>query len=183
MRIDIDPEKVKQVFLELKDQSAFSESRELFDRGKLPVEMLQAMSLRPEILRAFAETGDGLYPGGLLERTLKEKVILKASQDNDCQFCAASHRDMMKMLGIPPAQIENLEADENLTSRERLALQYTGAMMQNSNRIKDELFSRLKENFSDAEIVELTMLVGFINMLNLFNNALGVTYRNEYEVE
>ena len=32
---------------------------------------------------------------------------------------------------------------------------------------------------SDAEIVELTFLVGYINMLNWFNNALQVEYRGE----
>ena len=33
---------------------------------------------------------------------------------------------------------------------------------------------------SDAEIVELTFLIGFINMLNMFNNALEVRYHGEY---
>jgi AhpD family alkylhydroperoxidase len=164
------------------DHAAFEESRALFENGKLPVEMLQAMSLRPEILSAFAQTGEGLYPGGMLERELKEKVILKSSQDNNCQFCSDSHRDMMRMIGIPQQQIDNLEDDGNLTPREQLALQYTGAMMQDSNRVSDELFSQIKESFSDAEIVELTFLVGFINMLNMFNNALRVTYRQEYDV-
>jgi alkylhydroperoxidase family enzyme len=38
----------------------------------------------------------------------------------------------------------------------------------------------LGEHFSDAELVELTFLIGYINMLNLFNNALGVRYNGEY---
>ena len=29
--------------------------------------------------------------------------------------------------------------------------------------------------------MELTFLVGFINMLNMFNNLLQVTYRGEYD--
>ena len=39
-----------------------------FEKGKLPVEMLQALSLRPEILKAFGMMGKGVYPGGLIER-------------------------------------------------------------------------------------------------------------------
>ena len=182
MRISVDATKVKETFAKLKDTEAFEESRELMASGKLPVEMIQAMSLRPEILKAFGYTGEGVYPGGLLERALKEKVILKASQDNDCQFCVNSHRDRMRMIGSPEEQILNLENPENLTPREALALEYTGAVMRDSNGIGDELFSQLKERFSDPEIVELTFLIGFINQLNMFNNALRVTYRGDYDV-
>jgi alkylhydroperoxidase family enzyme len=49
-----------------------------------------------------------------------------------------------------------------------------------SNRVPDSLFQQLKSNFSEAEIVELTFLVGFINMLNIFNNCLQVRYEGEY---
>jgi alkylhydroperoxidase family enzyme len=38
----------------------------------------------------------------------------------------------------------------------------------------------LREHFTDPEVVELTFLVGYTNMLNLFNNALGVRYDGEY---
>ncbi len=84
------------------------------------------------------------------------------------------------MIGIPEPQIEELEAAANLSQREELALQYTQAMMQDSNRIDDALFARLKQVFSDEEIVELSFLIGYINLLNLFNNALQVSYRGEY---
>ena len=57
MRVNVDPQRVRQVFQELSGSSAFQESRALAEAGGLPVEMLQAMSLRPEILRAFGETG------------------------------------------------------------------------------------------------------------------------------
>jgi AhpD family alkylhydroperoxidase len=180
MRINIDPKRVRKVFESLKDHPAFEESKALFEDGKMPVEMLQAMSLRPEILKAFGETGIGIYPGGLLERPLKEKVILKSSQDNQCQFCTHSHRAIMHMPGIPQLQIDQLEAPGNLTKREELALKYTGAMMKDSNRVSDALFAQLKDNFSDDEIVELTFLIGLINLLNMFNNALQVTYHDDY---
>lgn len=35
-------------------------------------------------------------------------------------------------------------------------------------------------HFTDPELVELTFLIGYINMLNLSNNALGVRYNGEY---
>ena len=41
---------------------------------------------------------------------------------------------------------------------------------------------QLHEHFSDPELVELTFLIGYINMLNLFNNSLQVRYNGEYSL-
>ena len=37
------------------------------------------------------------------------------------------------------------------------------------------MHAQLQAHFTDPQIVELTFLIGFINMLNLFNNALQIT--------
>ena len=165
----------------VQDDPSFAESRGLVEKGTLPVEMLQAMSLRPELLRAFAGFGDCVYPGGLLERSLKERVILQSSHANSCQFCRDSHVALIKILGIADDPIASLSHD-SLSERERLALDYTRAAMADSNRVPELLFAKLKELFTDPEIVELTFLIGFINMLNLFNNCLQVTYHDDYQV-
>lgn len=180
MRVQVTPEHVQTAFAAVRDDPSMAESRALAAGGLLPVEMLQAMSLRPEILRAFAGMGEGVYPGGLLERPLKERVILESSRANACQFCTDSHVALMRQLGISADPLASL-SDANLPERERLALDYTRAVMRDSNRVPDELFARLHATFTDPEIVELTFLIGFINMLNLFNNALGVTYRGDYQ--
>ena len=57
MRIEVSAEAVRAAFDAVKDDPSFDESRGLTERGLMPVEMLQAMSLRPEILRAFAGFG------------------------------------------------------------------------------------------------------------------------------
>ena len=54
--------------------------------------------------------------------------------------------------------------------------------MRDSNAIPDPLVQQLHEHFTDPEIVELSFLIGFINMLNLFNNLLEVRYNGEYSV-
>ena len=180
MRVSITPEEILKAFKQYMHEPGFEESRSIVEKGQLPVEMLQAMSLRPEILRAFAGFGTCLYPGGLLERELKEKVILKSSLKNACQFCVNSHCDIMRMVGIPQAEIDQLENPKNLSERERLALAYTEAVMRDSNRVGDALFEDLKRHFSHPEIVQLTMLIGFINMLNWFNNALRIQYQGDY---
>jgi alkylhydroperoxidase family enzyme len=40
--------------------------------------------------------------------------------------------------------------------------------------------TEIHASFTDPELVELTFLVDYINLLNLFNNSLEVRYRGDY---
>ena len=182
MRVSVTPEQIRAAFEPVKDQPDFEESRALLEQGGMPTEMIQAMALRPELLAAFGQFGSSVYPGGLLERSVKELVIIEASRLNACQFCRDSHVVVARMLGIGDDPIRMLDDPESLSRRELLAIEYTRAAVADSNQVPDQLFERLKTEFTDREIVELTFLIGFITMLNLFNNCLGVTYRGEFEV-
>jgi len=180
MRVKVSPEQVKKAFSAVSDDPSFAESRALAAKGKLPAEMIQALTLRPEILRAFAGFGNSVYPGGLLERRIKELVIIESSRRNECQFCTNSHLDLVKMIDLIAEPLAALNDAQSLEPRERLAVEYTRAAMADSNRVPDALFDQLRQEFDDAEIVELTFLIGYINMLNLFNNCLQVRYHGDY---
>jgi len=180
MRVTVTPDQIRTAFEAVKDDPSFDESRGLWERGRPPVEMIQAMCLRPEILRAFAGFGNSVYPGGLLERRVKELVIITASTDNECQFCTYSHVDLVSMASILDAPLVMVAEPATLAPRERLAIEYTRAAMSDSNRIPESLMALLKTEFSEPELVELTFLIGYINMLNLFNNCLQVSYNGEY---
>ena len=181
MRISPDLGQVNQVFAQFASNSSFGESRRLSQAGLPVAEMLQAMTLRPELFEAFSGFGGAVYPGGILPRELKECVILKASLINACQFCADSHKSMMRQLNISQDPVQYLTEIAATSERHRVTLEYTEVVTRDSNRVTDELFGRLKQHFNEPEIVELTFLIGFINMLNRFNNALGVRYENDYE--
>lgn len=171
MRIEIDPARVHETFARFAENPSFRESAQLFAAGRPVLEMLQAMSMSPNVMQAFAAF-ESVYPRGNLERSIMERVILRVSQMHECQFCVNSHLDMMQALNIaadlPPA-----------SDRELLAVEYAESITRDSNRVRDELYERLKQHFSTAEVVELTFLVGLITLLNRFNNALGVRYHGE----
>jgi len=183
MRVNPTDHHIRSAFEKVKHMDAFEESRALFAKGKRPLEMIQAMCLHPEILRCFGEWGKGVYPGGLLERSIKEFIILEASRRNDCQFCRQSHIDFIRSLGIsndPLATVTNPNSGATpRTERERLAIEYTDLAMSGSNTIPDSFFAKLTKHFTDPEIVEMTFTIGMINLLNLFNNCLQVRYHGE----
>ena len=182
MRVTVTREQIRTAFEAVKDDPSFDESRGLWERGRPPVEMVQAMCLRPELLRAFAGFGNSVYPGGILERRVKELVIITASTSNECQFCTFSHCDLVDIADIVAEPLVVVEQPGSLVPRERIAIEYTRAVMAASNAIPDAVAHELREHFSDPEVVELTFLIGYINMLNLFNNSLGVRYHGEYSV-
>lgn len=188
MRVSVDDKELRSAFEKVRESPAFAESAALVAQGKRPVEMLQAMALRPEILAAFAATSEAIYPGGIVERRVKELIILEASRTNACQFCRDSHVSIARMLSIGLATKDGgldpmalLDAPEAMTPRERAAVAYVRAAQRDSNRVGDDVFAALRQVYREAEIVELTAMIGLITMLNLFNNLLQVTYRGEYE--
>ena len=182
MRVTVTPEQIEAAFEAVKDDPSFDESRGLWERGHAPVEMLQAMCLRPEILQAFAGLGGSVYPGGLLERRVQELVIITSSTLNDCQFCTNAHVDMVDIWNIVDQPLAMIEEPAALPPRERLAIDYTRAVLTDSNAVPESLSRELRDHFTDPEVVELTFLIGYINLLNLFNNALGVRYNGEYRL-
>ena len=182
MRVAVSPEQIRAAFEAVKDDPSFDESRGLWERGRPPVEMIQAMCLRPEILRGFAGFGNAVYPGGLLERRVKELVIITASQTNECQFCTASHVDLVGIADIIQEPLVVIDDTDSLVPRERLAVEYTRAAMADSNAIPEPLRQQMGEHFTDPEMVELSFLIGYINMLNLFNNLLDVRYHGDYAI-
>jgi AhpD family alkylhydroperoxidase len=179
MRITIDPTVVAENFSAFKNNSSLEESAQLFAKGLPIAEMIQAFAMNRSVLSAFAGF-EAIYPHGGLERGILEKVILCISVRNQCQFCIATHQDFARSLGI---SVENADQPEspNHSTRERLAIEYALAVHRNSSQVSADLFQRLQDAFADAEIVELTFLTGFINMLNWFNNALEVRYRMEFQ--
>ena len=176
MRITIDPARVSETFAQFANNPSFQESAQLFARDQPIAEMLQAFAMNEKVLRVFAAF-EAIYPNGSLERGILEKVILRVSQLHECQFCINSHLDIMQGFGMGT----DLSAGASQTERERLAIEYGELVTRDSNRVPDAFFEGLRNAFSEAEIVELTFVVGFITMLNRFNNALQVRYRGEFK--
>jgi alkylhydroperoxidase family enzyme len=57
---------------------------------------------------------------------------------------------------------------------ERLALAYADAMTITGRDVSEELFARVREQFSDDAIVELTEIVAWENASSKFNRALRI---------
>jgi alkylhydroperoxidase family enzyme len=57
---------------------------------------------------------------------------------------------------------------------ERLALEYAERITYTDQTVDDAFFARLKEHFTEPQIVELTVVVAFENFRSKFNPPLGI---------
>ena len=179
MRIKVDHEKLAIAFASLEHNESFQEINAILKQGGKAHDMVSTMAMYPPLLEAMETLGNAVYPGGSLPRELKELIILQSSLNNSCQFCTNSHIDIAKGLGISEDPLHMLQDTKNLKPSYACAIEYLQAIFEDSNKISETLFDKLREHFTESEIVELTFLIGYINMLNWFNNALQVEYRGE----
>ena len=88
---------------------------------------------------------------------------------------------MGRASGISAEQIANLshyKTDFNFSELERLVLEYADRMTQTPVEVSDALFSRLREKFAEAELVELTSAIAWENYRARFDHAFGIEAEN-----
>jgi len=71
-------------------------------------------------------------------------------------------------------EVERFRASPLFDERERLALEVAERMTVSGRRVDEALFERLRERFSEAEVVELAATVALENFRSRLNVALGV---------
>ena len=90
--------------------------------------------------------------------------------------------------GITHEQIIDLSTEDYLTSnnfteRERAAVAWAEAVTRNQAQRDSALYERVKAQFSDAEIVELTLICAMFNMINRVNDSLDITIEEQPEID
>lgn len=112
-----------------------------------------------------------------LEPALRELVKTRASQINGCAYCLDMHTKDARALGETEQRLYALNAWRETpfyTDRERAALEWTEQLTLIAGRdVPDELYARIREHFSEAEIVNLTLAVVQINGYN----RLAISFR------
>jgi AhpD family alkylhydroperoxidase len=112
-----------------------------------------------------------------LEHSLLELVKLRASQINGCAYCLDMHSKEARAEGETEQRIYVLSAWREApfyTPRERAALEWTEAItLISKGGISEELYATVRKQFSEKELVDLTMAVVTINGWNRLAIGLG----------
>jgi alkylhydroperoxidase family enzyme len=84
-------------------------------------------------------------------------------------------------LGLTDAEFDALDTaysdSELFNAREKAAIAWAEAMTLNTAKRDDGVWNDLRKNFTDAEIVEISLASGMFNMINRLNDS----FRTELE--
>jgi uncharacterized peroxidase-related enzyme len=117
-----------------------------------------------------------------LPKRALELAIVAVSQLNSCGYCVAHHKPFLAVEGVSAAGADRLleyQDHPELDEGDNLVVQYAIAAWEQPGRIPDALFLRLREHFSEAQIVELTLRITLCGFFNKFNDALQIEAENE----
>ena len=86
--------------------------------------------------------------------------------------------------GIPSEKLDDLlryRDSDRFTAREHAALEYAERITRDDLEVTDACMTRLREHFTEAEVVELTFIVGFQTFASKFAKALLPKWTPESE--
>ena len=150
--------------------------RYLRDRGNVP-NMFRTMAHRPEIFATIIAHMEAVLNTGTLPKALKELVIVRTSQLNRTPYCLASHTAICRKLGWTDDQLSAMETDlatGNFSEREQLAIHLAETMTLDAHTYTDQHIERLRQHYTEGEVVELMAAIGLFNYFNRFNDLLGM---------
>lgn len=160
----------------------FAQQIEQFGRVS---EFYQVLANAPAAISAWTVANRGLRLRYLTEDPeflkIEQMVIIKTSDLNGSEYCLGHNVDLGLEVGLTPEQIDAVRAagaagstSPHLTEPQRCAVQWAAAVTEMSAKDDDALFARMKQHFSDRQIVELTVLVGMWNYSNRLTQALHI---------
>ncbi|HEX3953442.1 MAG TPA: carboxymuconolactone decarboxylase family protein [Stellaceae bacterium] len=140
---------------------------------------LDAYKLAPAGMNALRAVEAYLHDTSL-GAPLIELVKMRASQINGCAYCLDMHSKALRQGGETEQRIYLLNAWREsplYTPRERAALAWTEALTRIvETQAPDDTYEELRRHFDDKEIVDLTTLIGMINLWN----RLAISLRYEH---
>jgi AhpD family alkylhydroperoxidase len=136
----------------------------------------------PDTLKALRALETQIQSTGL-EKSLIEIVKIRASQINGCAFCLNMHTEDARKHGETEQRIYLISAWREsplYTDRERAALAWTEAVtLISETHAPDDVYEAVRAQFSEAETVNLTMLIATINAWN----RMAIAFRTIHPVK
>jgi AhpD family alkylhydroperoxidase len=138
------------------------------------MQRLNYAAASPEALPKLLAVSAFVHHCGL-DPKLLELVFLRASQINGCTWCLEFHCKRALHAGETQQRLNLLAAWRDapvFSPKERVALEWTEAVTQIAgHQVPDEIYQRARQEFHDADLTNLTIAVGMINLWNRLNVA------------
>lgn len=150
----------------------------IFERilGFVPNSLL-TMQRRPRMVKGFGELTKGVMdPEGSVDLGLMRLIAHFSSRAAGCQYCEAHSLVAAKIHDVPQEKLDAIwEYRESplYTEAERVALDFALAAGSVPNAVDAKLFGRMRQHWSEDQIVQILGAVCLYGFLNRWNDSMA----------
>jgi len=140
------------------------------------INLFKVLAHSPKILRDWNRLGTTLLIKGETSRKLLELAIIRVGEINQAPYELAAHRVIGLDCGISQQQIDDLgdwQGSTYFDDLEQAILQYTDEVSRDI-RVSDDAFNKLRQHFSEKQMVEITVTIGYYHMVCRFLEPMQV---------
>jgi AhpD family alkylhydroperoxidase len=149
------------------------------ERFQALLNIFKVFGHQPEYGTVFTDMIMAILKDTEIDWLTKELLILKATLRNECQYCVVQHERVCEMLGMDAAKVADIEGDKyktspHFTEGEKALLDFCVQIGEDANRIPKNLWTRLHEHWTEAQIVDAAFVITTYIAVSKFGDALGV---------
>lgn len=151
--------------------------KEMTGREPERIEPLEMYAHVPFLMSGYGKIEQATAKIEDLDIRHRHLAELKAATMTHCEFCIDIGSQVARRHGLNDEELLALPSYRTsacFDTVDKLVLDYSVAMSNTPVDVSDELFARLREHFTDQQIVELTHVIALENHRGRFNLALGV---------
>jgi AhpD family alkylhydroperoxidase len=141
------------------------------------LEPLEIYAQIPGLLLCYAALEWATAELGYVNKRLRCLAELKAATLTHCEYCIDLGSQAARLVGLSDEELLALpryREGELFTDLEKLVLDYAVGMSLTPADVPEPLFAKMRQHFSETQLVELTHVIALENLRGRFNMALGI---------
>jgi AhpD family alkylhydroperoxidase len=146
---------------------------------------VEVMGNAPDVAKWYSDQFYGqLFKSGRIDAKLMELVRLRLANVHGCAFCNRSDRIAALSAGLSEAEVDAIGdyAAGPFDDRQKAALELADVMALTNAKgaVSRPLYDRLKTHFTDAELVELGVVMAVLTGMAKFIFAYDLVEKEDY---
>jgi len=141
------------------------------------------MQHKPKLVKALAQMAQAVWDKeSEVNLGFKRLVAYMASRTHGCNYSMAHAAEAAHRVGMDDAKLEaviDYRVSPLFSAAERVALDFAVAAASQPNGVTGELMDKMKQHWTDAQIVEITGVVALNGFLNRWSDTLAVPLEPE----
>ena len=149
-------------------------------RGKLS-NVMKIHSLNPDAMKKHMDLYLSImFENSDLSREVRELIAVVVNSTNKCNYCIKHHVETLSHYWKDKEKLEKLINDFNtieLSEKTLVMLKYAYRLTKTPDKIsKDDIDKLRDKSFSDRDILNINLIVGYFNFVNRIVLGLGVEF-------